>query len=87
MSEQVAELAADAALIGGPGTTLTEDELRGFVREQLDAAGLDGRSVCLVIPDGTRSSPLPLLLDAVCSTLAGRVTTLTAVVALGTHVA
>ncbi len=87
MSEQVAELAAGAALLGGPGTTLTADELRGFVREQLDAAGLDGKSVCLVIPDGTRSSPLPLLLDAVCSTLAGRVTKLTAVVALGTHVA
>lgn len=87
MSEQVAELAAGAALVGGPGTTLSEDELRGFVREQLDAADLDGKSVCLVIPDGTRSSPLPLLLDAVCTTLAGRVTKLTAVVALGTHVA
>lgn len=87
MSEQVAELAAGAALVGGPGTTLSEDEVRGFVRAQLDAADLDGKSVCLVIPDGTRSSPLPLLLDAVCSALTGRVTRLTAVVALGTHVA
>lgn len=87
MTDRVAELAAGAALIGGADQTLTEEELRTFVREQLDAAHLDGRSVCLVIPDGTRSSPLPLLLDAVCSALSGRVTKLTAVVALGTHVA
>lgn len=87
MSELVAELAAGAAIVGGPGSILSENEVRGFVREQLDAAGLDGKSVCLVIPDGTRSSPLPLLLDAICSTLTGRVTKLTAVVALGTHVA
>jgi hypothetical protein len=26
---------------------------------------LDGKSVCLVIPDGTRSCPLPLLLEPV----------------------
>jgi nickel-dependent lactate racemase len=85
MTDRVAELAAGAALIGGADQTLTGDELRRFVRAQLDAAELDGKSVCLVIPDGTRSSPLPLLLDAVCSALAGRVTRLTAVVALGTH--
>jgi nickel-dependent lactate racemase len=85
MTDRVAELAAGAALIGGADQTLTEDELRRFVRAQLDAAELDGKSVCLVIPDGTRSSPLPLLLDAVCSALAGRVKRLTAVVALGTH--
>lgn len=87
MTDRVAELAAGAALIGGPDQTLTEDELRGFVRDQLDAVSLDGKSVCLVIPDGTRSCPLPLLLDAVCSVLRGRVTKLTAVVAVGTHVA
>lgn len=85
MTDRVAELAAGAALIGGADQTLTGGELRRFVRAQLDAAELDGKSVCLVIPDGTRSSPLPLLLDAVCSALAGRVTRLTAVVALGTH--
>jgi lactate racemase len=85
--EAVAALAADAAVIGGPGTTLTTDELRRFIAEQLAATDLDDKSVCLVIPDGTRSSPLPLLLRCVHQALAGRATRITAVVALGTHVA
>jgi len=85
--EAVAALAADAAVIGGPETTLTTDELRRFIAEQLAATDLDDKSVCLVIPDGTRSSPLPLLLRCVHQALAGRATRVTAVVALGTHVA
>ncbi len=86
-AEAVAALAADAAVIGGPETTLTTDEIRRFIAEQLAATDLDGKSVCLVIPDGTRSSPLPLLLRCVHEALAGRATRITAVVALGTHVA
>lgn len=86
MTEFIADLAAAAASIGGPDTTLTPDQIETFVREQLDATDLDGKSVCLVIPDGTRSSPLPLLVAAVHAALHGRVSRLTAVVALGTHV-
>jgi nickel-dependent lactate racemase len=41
--------------------------------------------VCVVVPDGTRSCPLPLLLSAVHGALIGRVTRLTVLVALGTH--
>ena len=58
---------------------------RAFVREQLAAVDLDGRSVCVIVPDGTRSCPLPLLLDAVHGALHGRVRRLTVLVALGTH--
>ena len=83
----VAELAAQAAAIGGPSGRLGADQVTAFVREQLAAQDLDGRSVCVVIPDGTRSCPLPLLLDAVHGALAGRVSRLTALVALGTHAA
>jgi nickel-dependent lactate racemase len=85
--DAVVTLAAGAAAIGGPDQTLSEEQVRRFIGEQLAAANLDGRSVCLVIPDGTRSSPLPLLLRCVHDALVGRVTRLTAVVALGTHVA
>ena len=56
-----------------------------FVGEQLAAVDLDGRSVCVLVPDGTRSCPLPLLLSAVHGALHGRVTQLTVLVALGTH--
>ena len=44
---------------------LTEEQVRAFVRDQLDKADLDGRSVCVLVPDGTRSCPMPLLLSAV----------------------
>jgi nickel-dependent lactate racemase len=77
--------APPAARIGGPDRVLTDAEVTQFVREQLAARDLDGRSVCVVVPDGTRSCPLPLLLTAVHGALAGRVTRLTVLVALGTH--
>ncbi len=76
---------SSVARIGGPRSVLTDDEVRGFVIEQLSAADLDGRSVCVLVPDGTRSCPLPLLVSAVHGALHGRVTRLTVLVALGTH--
>jgi hypothetical protein len=74
-----------AAQIGGPGGVVTDEQVRAFVLEQLGAADLDGRSVCVIVPDGTRSCPMPLLLQAVHQALAGRVTLMTVLVALGTH--
>jgi nickel-dependent lactate racemase len=76
-----------AAVLGGPGVRLDEEQVRAFVAEQLRAEDLDGRSVCVVVPDGTRSCPLPLLLDAVHGALHGRVSRLTVLIALGTHAA
>lgn len=76
---------SNVAAIGGPDQTLTKEEVKAFIAAQLAAADLDGKSVCLVIPDATRSCPLPLLLSAVYENLIGRVSKLTAVVALGTH--
>ncbi|MER5689583.1 hypothetical protein [Streptomyces sp. NPDC002205] len=54
-----------AARIGGPDVVLTDEQVRAFGAEQLAAVDLDGKSVCVVVPDGTRSCPLPLLLSAV----------------------
>jgi len=78
---------ADVARIGGPGEVLGEDQVRAFVRDQLAGADLDGRSVCVVVPDATRSCPLPLLLSTVHDALHGRVSRLTVLIALGTHAA
>lgn len=77
--------AALAALVGGADGVLTDDEVRAFVADQVGRLDLDGRSLCLVVPDGTRSCPLPLLLRAVHDIAVGRVTRLTVLVALGTH--
>jgi lactate racemase len=76
---------APAAQIGGPDEVLSADQIRAFVHDQLEAAGLDGQRVCVLVPDATRSCPLPLLLSAVHGALHGRVARLTLLVALGTH--
>jgi nickel-dependent lactate racemase len=82
-----ASQSTQAAVVGGPGTVLSDDEVRGFIAEQLAGVDLDGRSVCVLVPDGTRSCPLPLLFGAVHEALHGRVSRLTVLVALGTHAA
>lgn len=82
-----AGLAERAALLGGPEGVLAHDDIAAFVREQLDGQDLDGKSVCLIIPDGTRSVPLPLVLPAVHDALAGRAASVTVLIALGTHAA
>ena len=64
---------------------LDPGEVRSFVREQVAGLDLAGRSLCVVIPDGTRNCPLPLLLQAMEEGVGGRASTVTAVVALGTH--
>jgi nickel-dependent lactate racemase len=76
-----------AARIGGADRILTDEEVVRFVREQLAGIDVDGRSVCLLVPDGTRSFPLPLLLGALHRALYGRASRLTVLVALGTHAA
>ena len=78
-------LAATAARIGDAATVLDEDQVTAFVQEQLAAHPFDGRSVCVLVPDATRTCPLPLLLRAVHGALHGRVSRLTVLVALGTH--
>ena len=71
--------------IGGPHLTVSDAELDAFVARNLAGVDLDGKRVVLVVPDGTRSCPLPLLLRTVHRHLIDRVATLTTVIALGTH--
>jgi lactate racemase len=71
--------------IGGRQGDLSAEEVRGFIESRLAHIDLDGRSLCLVIPDATRTCPLPLLLSAVAASVGARVRSCTTVVALGTH--
>lgn len=71
--------------VGGPDEKLAPQLVRAFISDVLEPLNLDGRSLCLVIPDATRRCPLPLLIDAVLAAVSGRVSSCTAVVALGTH--
>jgi nickel-dependent lactate racemase len=81
------DVAMAATTIGGPGEALADEAVREFVMRQLAAEDLTGKSVCVIVPDGTRSCPLPMLLDAVREALAGRAANITVMVALGTHAA
>jgi len=72
-------------LIGGPHQHVSDAELDAFITRNLADLDVDGKVVTLVVPDGTRSCPLPLVIAGVHRQLIGRVASLTAVIALGTH--
>ncbi|MFC7532378.1 lactate racemase domain-containing protein [Actinoplanes sp. GCM10030250] len=79
------EMLHGADRIGGPDGVLDAARVREFVVRSLAGEDLDGRSVCVIVPDATRTCPLPLLLSAVQDALHGRATRVTVLVALGTH--
>ncbi len=79
--------AGPAAFVGGAHEVLTAAQVTAFIAESLAALDIDGRSVCVIVPDATRSCPMPLLFGAVHAALHGRVSAMTALVALGTHAA
>lgn len=64
---------------------LTEPEVRASAREGLAALPVDGRRVLVLIPDGTRTMPMPLMFDTLARELGPRVAALDYLVALGTH--
>ena len=76
-----------SATIGGPLGVLDTTAVDEFILASLRDVPLDGRSLCLVIPDATRNCPLRALLRSVGSAVRDRVSSCTAVVALGTRAA
>ncbi len=71
--------------IGSTDRYLTRNEVRQFVSETLAPLSLEGKRVLVLIPDGTRSMPMPLMFDAFEEMLGPRVAALDYLVALGTH--
>ena len=64
---------------------LEESEIRSIVERDLAQLDVDGRRVLLIVPDGTRTIPMPLLFSIVEAELAGRATQLDVLIATGTH--
>jgi nickel-dependent lactate racemase len=85
VEETPAQAATRAARIGDEHGVLTTEQVTEFIAVQLRATDLDGRSVCIVVPDGTRTCPLPMLVGAVHAALNGRAARITTLIALGTH--
>jgi nickel-dependent lactate racemase len=75
-------------MLAGKGYTdrfLTEDQVRGLVSEALTRTDLDGERVLVIIPDSTRTAPIPLFFRLFHEALRDRVAALDYLVALGTH--
>jgi len=64
---------------------LSPEEVRQLAREGLAQLPLDGRRVLVLIPDGTRTMPMPLLFDVLDEAVGPRARALDFLVALGTH--
>ena len=75
-------------MVLGKGFTdrlLTEGEVRDLMGEALARTDLTGRRVLIIIPDHTRSGPIPLFFRLFHEFLSGRVAALDYLIALGTH--
>jgi nickel-dependent lactate racemase len=64
---------------------LTEEELTSFVHEACATMPVDGKRVLFIVPDHTRSMPMPLMFRALFDALNGRVAKMDYLIALGTH--
>jgi nickel-dependent lactate racemase len=64
---------------------LSDAEVREWFSRQIPLADFRGKRVLVLVPDATRTAPLPLLFDALCSRLAGIAARLQVLIALGTH--
>jgi lactate racemase len=64
---------------------LEESEVRSIVAQGLAQLDVDGRRVLLIVPDGTRTMPTPLLFSIVQAELTRRATQLDVLIATGTH--
>lgn len=72
----------------GTGSTdrfLAESDIRELMDSALSSAGLDGQRVIVIIPDGTRTAPIPLMFRLFHEMLSERVAALDYLIALGTH--
>jgi lactate racemase len=64
---------------------LSDEEIAALVHQALADQALDGKRVLILIPDSTRTAPIPLMFRLLCRELRGRVAALDFLIALGTH--
>src|SRR5690348_16561642 len=65
--------------------TLTDEDVRHLLEIACNDLALDGKRVLVIIPDGTRTAPLPLMFRLLYEQLGQRVARLDYLIALGTH--
>ncbi len=74
-------------LLGSGSTTqmLTPDDVHSLLVQTFDPLALDGKRVLVIIPDGTRTAPIPLFFRLLYEQLGSRAACLDYLIALGTH--
>ncbi len=74
-------------VLGSGSTTeaLAPDAVHHLLAQQFDASPLESKRVLVIIPDGTRSAPMPLLFRLLYEQIGRRVARLDYLIALGTH--
>ncbi|MCB2202913.1 DUF2088 domain-containing protein [bacterium] len=74
-----------AELITQNNEQLTEEAVVSFLHQEAHALDLQGKRLLVLVPDGTRTMPLPLVFETLMAALEGQVAQLDFLVALGTH--
>jgi nickel-dependent lactate racemase len=70
---------------GSPDHTLNESEALDIIRRGLEQMAPDGRRLLFIVPDSTRSGPIPFFFRTLCDELGDRPAQLDFLIALGTH--
>ncbi|NQW70641.1 MAG: DUF2088 domain-containing protein [Betaproteobacteria bacterium] len=73
------------AFIGTFNSELSKKEVSDFIIKALESIDFNDKKITLVIPDGTRSCPLPLILPLFYDLISPVANSLSALIALGTH--
>src|SRR5579875_218366 len=75
-------------MVQGKGSTteiLTDEVVRDLVASACERLPVNGKRVLVIIPDGTRTAPIPLFFRVLYEQLGRRVSALDYLIALGTH--
>lgn len=72
-------------IISQDNSVLNKDQVDNFITDIADSGAFDNKNILVIIPDNTRSVPMPLLFDSLCSNLCPRTKKLDYLIALGTH--
>ena len=68
-----------------PGRSIDTRETRNLLGEALGKIDVTGKTVLVIVPDNTRTLPMPILFETISASLSPRATAVTFLVALGTH--
>ena len=70
---------------GTPEAVISDQQVRTILAQGLDKLSPDGKRILVILPDHTRTGPIPLFFETFCELLSPRARQLSFLIALGTH--